>query len=507
MGNAAQARIDTSVSLASRRAHGRFSHQKRWRFQLLTPRRFTLDQFTLTERPVWLLLTIAVVAIAVLLLLIIKVRVHAFFSLLIVAVVTGLAAGISVNDVIDVVVAGFSKTVGTVALLVGFGAVLGRLIEITGGAQVLADRMLKTFGEKRAPLALAVASLFYAFPIFLDAGFIVMLPVIYTVARRLKGSFMLYVLPSIASFMMMHALLPPHPGPTAAATVMGADVGIVVAVGLLIGLPTWYFGGYLVAREISKKFPNTPVPTLLGTPRDIPEEEQPSFWSIILVLVLPLFLIFFNTGFSTLLASGAVTEDNPLFQFSRLIGATPVALALSALLAMVLLYVVPRKRRGERVGGLIEELVDDALAPVCSIILITGAGGAFGRILTETGIGGKVAEFLDALGLPLIFAAYLVAMAMRIAQGSATVAATTGASIMAPWVLQGGFSTLAVAAVVVAICAASIGWSHVNDSGFWLIGKFCGFDTVTTFRTWSLVGTTISLTAFALSAMLFVIVS
>ena len=464
-----------------------------------------MEELVLAERPVWLLLTIAVVAIALLLVLIIKTRLHAFFSLLIIAVATGLAAGIGVGDVIDVVIAGFSTTVGTVALLVGFGAVLGRLIEITGGAQVLADKMLDTFGEKRAPLALSVASLIYAFPIFLDAGFIVMLPVIYTVARRLGGSFMLYVLPSIASFMMMHALLPPHPGPTAAATVMGADVGMVIIIGLLIGLPTWYLGGYLVARAIAKRYPNTPVPALLGEPREVPQEERPGFFAIIFVLLLPLLLIFFNTGFSTLEKSGTVTDENVLFQFSRLIGATPVALALSALAAMLLLYVIPRRRRGEKVGGLLEELVDDALAPVCSIILITGAGGAFGRVLTETGIGGEVANGLDAMGLPLIVAAYLVTMAMRIAQGSATVAATTGASIMAPAIIAGDFGAIAVSAVVIAIGAASIGWSHVNDSGFWLICKFCGFDTVTTFKTWSVVGTTISLVGFALSAVVFVI--
>ncbi|HIY24102.1 MAG TPA: GntP family permease, partial [Candidatus Brachybacterium merdigallinarum] len=378
-------------------------------------------------------------------------------------------------------------------------------IEVTGGAQVLADKMLDTFGEKRAPLALAVASLLYAFPIFLDAGFIVMLPVIYTVARRLGGSFMLYVLPSIASFMMMHALLPPHPGPTAAAIVMGADVGLVIIVGLLIGLPTWYFGGYLVAMAIAKRYPNTPVPALLGEPRTVPVEERPTFVSIIVVLLMPLVLIFFNTGMSTMEASGSIGADHLVYQLSRLIGATPVAMALSALVAMLLLFVLPRRRRGEKVGGLLEELVDDALGPVCSIILITGAGGAFGAILTATGIGREIADGLDAMGLPLIVAAYLVTMAMRIAQGSATVAATTGAGIMAPAIMAGDFGSVAVAAVVIAIGAASIGWSHVNDSGFWLIGKFCGFDTVTTFKTWSLVGTTISLLGFALSAVVFVI--
>src|SRR5699024_10122813 len=166
------------------------------------------------------------------------------------------------------------------------------------------------FGERRAPLALAVASLFYAFPIFLDAGFIVMLPVIYTVARRLGGSFMLYVLPSIASFMMMHALLPPHPGPTAAATVMGAATGMAIPVCLPIGRPTWHRAGNRAALPIAKRYPDTPVPALLGTPREVPVGERPGFFSILLVLLLPLVLIFFNTGMSTLEADGTRSEEH-----------------------------------------------------------------------------------------------------------------------------------------------------------------------------------------------------
>jgi GntP family gluconate:H+ symporter len=466
-----------------------------------------MDEVVLAERPAALLIVIAVVAIAVLLLLIIKVRLHAFFSLIVVSVLTGLAAGISMGDVVSVVIAGFSNTVGTVALLVGFGAVLGRLVEMTGGAQTLAEKMLERFGEKRAPLALAVASLFYAFPIFLDAGFIVMLPIIYTVARRLGGSFMLYVLPSIGAFLMMHALTPPHPGPTAAATVMGADVGMVVLVALLVGLPTWYLAGYRLSLIIAKRYPNMPVPTLLGEPKDYPEDERPGFWTVILVLLLPLLLIFFNTVFSTLEADGAVTEDNLGYQLSRLIGTTSMALLISVLLAMVLLYLRPRRRRGESVGGLLENLVDDALAPVCSIILITGAGGAFGRVLTETGIGQTLADGLDALGLPVMLSGFLIAIAFRVAQGSATVAATTAGAIMAPAVEAMNLGAVALAAVVIGICAGSITFSHVNDSGFWLIGRFCGFDTVTTLKTWTVIATAIGFLSFALAAVVYVVAS
>ncbi|KUI35570.1 GntP family permease [Mycobacterium sp. GA-2829] len=466
-----------------------------------------MDEITLAERPAALLIVIALAAIAVLLFLIIKVRLHAFFSLIVVSVITGLAAGISMGDVINVVIAGFSNTVGTVALLVGFGAVLGRIVEMTGGAQVLADKMLHRFGEKKAPLALAVASLFYAFPIFLDAGFIVMLPIIYTVARRLGGSFMLYVLPSIGAFLMMHALTPPHPGPTAAATVMGADVGMVVIIALLVGLPTWYLAGYRLSLIIAKRYPNMPVPNLLGEPKDYPEDERPGFWTVMFVLLLPLALIFFNTIFSTLEADGAVTEDNVFYQLSRLIGTTSIALLISVLLAMVLLYIRPRRGRGEPVGGVLENLVDDALAPVCSIILITGAGGAFGRVLTETGIGKTLADGLDALGLPVILAGFLIAIAFRVAQGSATVAATTAGSIMAPAVMEMSLGGVALAAVVVAIAAGSITFSHVNDSGFWLIGRFCGFDTVTTLKTWTVIATAIGFMSFALASVVYLLAS
>lgn len=210
--------------------------------------------------------------------------------------------------------------------------------------------------------------------------------------------------------------------------------------------------------------------------------------------------------FSTLEADGVVTEDNLAFQLSRLIGTTSMALLITVLLAMVLLYVLPR-RGSESVGAVLENLVDDALAPVCSIILITGAGGAFGKVLTETGIGQTLADGLDALGLPVMLAGFLIAVIFRVAQGSATVAATTAGSIMAPAVTAMNLGTIALAAVVVGIAAGSITFSHVNDSGFWLIGRFCGFDTVTTLKTWTVIATAIGFMAFALASVVYVVAS
>ncbi|MBC7725135.1 MAG: GntP family permease [Burkholderiaceae bacterium] len=445
--------------------------------------------------PVPALLGIAVAAVAVLLLLIIKFRLHAFFSLIIVSLLTAVATGVTASDLLVVLVGPFGATLGNVALLVGFGAVLGRMVEVSGGAQVLADAMLRRFGEKRAPLALSVASLLFGFPIFLDAAFIVMLPIIYGVARRLGGGLLLYALPATGAFLMMHALVPPHPGPVAASGILGADVGLVLVIALLVGLPTWYIAGYRLALWLAKRHPDMPVPNLLGAPpKDA--ENPPRFGTVLLVLLLPLVLIFANTGANTLATAGVIDRTELWVGILLFIGSTPIALLISTLLAMYLLIV---RRHPGKLGGALEEVVDDALAPVCSIILITGAGGMFGGVLTATGIGGAMASSLDAIGLPIIVAGFLIAIIMRVAQGSATVAGTTAAGLMAPAVLASGeTSPLALACIVVAIVAGAITFSHVNDSGFWLVSRFLGLTTKQALQTWTVLATAIGFMAFGL---------
>ncbi|WP_245580294.1 GntP family permease [Arthrobacter castelli] len=446
------------------------------------------------------LIAIAVGAVALLLFLIIKVRLHAFFSLIIVSLLTAVVAGVSASDLLDTMLGPFGETLATVAMLVGFGAVLGRLVETSGGATVLAESLIGRFGEKRAPLALSVASLLFGFPIFLDAGFIVFLPIIYTVARRLGGGLLLYALPSTGAFLTMHALVPPHPGPVAAAGILGADVGMVLVIGLLVGIPTWYFAGYHLGIWLAKRSPELEVPHLLGDPpKDT--ENPPKFGTILLVLLLPLVLIFINTGLSTLTAEGLLPEGNLAIQILIFIGNTPIALLISSLLAMYLLVI---RRQTGPIGGKLEDLVDDSLAPVCSIILITGAGGMFGGVLTSTGIGGAMTDGLDALGLPLIVVGFLIAVIMRVAQGSATVAGITAAGLMAPAVnAAGDMSTVALACIVVAIVAGAITFSHVNDSGFWLVSRFLGMGTTLALKTWTVIATAVGFMAFGLVCIVY----
>ena len=450
------------------------------------------------------LLGIAAAAIAVLLLLIIKARVHAFIALVIVSVITALAAGIMPGDLIDVLYDGFGSTLASVALLVGLGAMLGRMLELSGGAEVLTDALIRLFGEKRAPFALGVTSLLFGFPIFFDAGLVVMLPIIFTIARRLGGSLLLYAMPAAMAFSAMHIFVPPHPGPVAASGLLGANVGLVLICGIIIAIPAWYLTGYLFGLIIGKRI-DVAVPTVLSAGNDSYADfaSRPKLGHVIFLLVLPLVLIFLNTGLNFAGEAGWVDIESVFISSLRLLGETPIALLITVVIAMWLLGWKQKKDQ-----SLIETVVDSALGPVCSIILITGAGGMFGGVLRASGIGDSLADSLSALGLPVIVAGFVIAAIVRIAQGSATVALTTAAALVQPIVVGNpDFSSLQVVAIVLSLAAGSVFASHVNDSGFWLVSRFFGMDTKTTLKTWTVAETLLGTVGFLLSLALYGVVS
>lgn len=446
------------------------------------------------------LLLIALAAVLVLLFLIMALKLHAFVSLILVSFVTALVTKIPFGDVVPTMLDGFGGTLANVALLVGLGAMIGRLLEVTGGAQVLADTLINRFGEKRAPLALGLASLLFGFPIFFDAGLVVMLPIIFSVARRFGGSVLKYALPAAGAFAVMHAFVPPHPGPVAAGELLQADLGLVLIFGLLIGLPTWYIAAYLYGLWAGKRF-DIPVPELLSGGASEPEgsddKPPPSFAIVLSVLLLPLVLIFLNTGLNTLGTAGIIDGEATWVGVLRMLGQTAIALLITVLFAMVVLGT------GRRSKADIEQIVNGALGPVCAIILITGAGGMFGGVLRASGIGEALSGSLESIGLPVIVAAFVVATALRVAQGSATVSLTTTAGLMAPTVsATQGLSAIDLACIVVAIACGSTVLSHVNDSGFWLVGRFLGMDEKTTLKTWTVMETLIGVVGFVFAAVL-----
>ena len=448
------------------------------------------------------LLLIAAAAIAALLFLIIKLRMHALLALILISLATAFATGIPANQVVPVLINGFGTTLGTVALLVGLGAMLGRIVETSGGAKVLADYLIGIFGEKRAPFALGIASLIFGFPIFFDAGLMVMLPVIFAVAHRLGGGVLRYGLPAAGAFSVMHIFLPPHPGPVSASALFEANVGLVTLAGLIVAIPTWYVTAYLFGLYTGKKLV-LPVPEILGHASAEAESHPPRFRTIVGLLLLPLVLIFMNTGLNTLAASGVLSEgvkDEQWFQILRTLGETPVALLISVIVAIYVLGL----RRGKDAGAL-EKLLESSLGPVCSVILITGAGGMFGGVLRTSGIGTALSNVLGDLGIPLILAGFLIAAILRIAQGSATVALTTTAGLIAPAVALAGLNEMQVASMVIAVAAGSVVVSHVNDSGFWLVGRFFGMDVKTTLKTWTVMETLIGVMGFAIAAVIFLL--
>lgn len=443
------------------------------------------------------LLGIALAAIVLILLLVIKFRIHAFVTLIIVSALTAIAAGIPIAGVVPTMIDGFGSTIASVALLVGLGAMIGRLVEASGGAQSLADALVNAFGAKRAPLALGIASLIMGFPIFFDAGLIVMLPVIFAVARRLDGPVVAYGMPAAGAFSVMHVFLPPHPGPVAAAEFFSADIGYILGLGLIVALPTWYVSGYLWGLFLGKKFTFKVSDALLGEQSDHDPATAASPLKVISVMMLPMLLIFCNTGVNTLSVAGTIDATDTFAEILTFIGQTPIALLLTLIIAMAVLG--PKDREN------IEKLMDGALGPICSVILITGAGGMFGGVLRTSGIGDALADSMSDLGIPVIFAAYLVAAALRVAQGSATVALTTAAALMAPAVEAANMNEIQLALLVLATAAGSVFSSLVNDSGFWLVGRLMGMDVSTTLRTWTLNQVFISVIGFIVVLILWAI--
>ena len=454
------------------------------------------------------LLLIAAGAVALLLVLIMVVKLHAFVSLVLVSVVTAVAVGFDLAEIPDVLLYGFADTIGSVALLVAFGVMLGRLLEVTGGAQVLADTLIGRFGEKRAPFALGVAALLFGFPIFFDAGLVVFLPIILTVARRFGGSLLFYALPAAGAFAAMHAIVPPHPGPVAAAEQIDADIGLTLLMGIPIAVLAWYVGVYLVSRFLGARIDVSVTDVVFGRVDEDHDGEEddklgqrpPGFGTVLGLLLIPLVLISFDTVLDTLVVAGVMEEGQGWADFMGLLGQTPVALLITVLVAILVLG------RPHASMARVSTILDRALGPICAIILITGAGGMFGGVLELSGIGAALSSSLSDLGFSLIVQAFVIATLLRVAQGSATVALTTTGGLIAGSAADANLGDVQLTLIVVAIAAGATVLSHVNDSGFWLVSRFFGMDEKTTLKTWTVMETTLGLSAFAIAGLLWMVV-
>ncbi|MDH6287520.1 GntP family permease [Rhodococcus opacus] len=449
------------------------------------------------------LLTLAAVSIAVLLILIIKLKLEPFIALIVVGVGVALIAGVSVVELVgtptsaadSILEKGFGGILGHITPIIGLGTVLGAMMERSGGADVLTERLLKLFGPKGAPLAMGVTGLVLGIPVFFDIGIFILAPLVYVAAKRGGKSLVMYAMPMLAGLSMTHAFLPPHPGPVAAAGLLHVDMGWIIIMGLACGIPAWFVSGVVWGSWIGKR-------VIIEVPDEfIPEEKEadknpPPLWLISFIILVPMVLILGATVGNVVLEEGSTLLSVLIF-----LGTPTIALTIAVLLALYLLGT----RRGitaREIGAMSAA----ALKPVGMILLVVGAGAFFGAVLRATGVGQALADSMDALGLPVILSAYLISCALRIAQGSATVAIVTTAGVIEPSIAAGNYSSPQIALIVIAVSAGSIIASHVNDGGFWIVSRYFNMSVKDTLKTWTVLETILSVVGFAMASLIWVLV-
>jgi len=433
---------------------------------------------------------LAVFGIGLLLVLVVVVRLHAFVALLLTSLVVAVVGGIPLGEIADLIQKQMGSTLGYIAVVIGLGAMFGEMLQRSGGASIIADRLLRVFGERNATWALALTGLVVATPVFFDVALVLLMPLVASVTRRSHRTLLFYALPLLAGIAVAHAFIPPTPGPVAVAGILGADLGWVIALGLLCGIPATLIGGILWGRLISERIQLEIPQFLLAEPDSTAStrsrRDEPGFGIAFSLVALPLILILLGTASKVIL-----DPQNPLRDILGFLGHPFVALLIATLLSFYTLGIrlgfTPTEVRG---------MATQALEPVGLIILVTGAGGVFGKVLVATGVGEVVADWMAGSNLPLVVLGFLIAAAVRIAQGSATVSMVTAAGLVAPIVEASDLSAPRVASVVIAIASGASVMAHVNDSGFWLVGRYLGMTEQQTLRVWTVAETLLGVTGF-----------
>jgi Gnt-I system low-affinity gluconate transporter len=431
------------------------------------------------------LILAAAAGISLLLFLVIRTKLHAFVALLLVSLLVGIATGMPLNEVVHSMQKGMGETLGFVAVVVGLGAMFGQMLEVSGGAERLAQTFIKKFGQDKVPRALGVTGFLVGIPVFFDVGFIVLVPIVYRLAKKTGRSLLYYGIPLFAGLAVTHSFIPPTPGPIVVANLIGADLGWVIVFGTIAGIPAMMVAGPLFGKYIAKKIHVT-VPYYMNVEEIEDDQELPSFGLIANIILVPLVLILLNTISKVLLPEGNIVRTVLTF-----LGHPFVALLISTLLVFYFLGVQRGYSKQE-----VQVIASKSLEPAGMIILVTGAGGVFKQVLIDSGVGKVLADTMATSSLPPIVLAFLIASIVRIAQGSATVAMVTAASLMSPLIATLGLEGPVLGLMVISVAAGATIASHVNDSGFWLINRYFGLDVKDTLRSWTVMETLSSLVAF-----------
>lgn len=429
------------------------------------------------------LLAAALASIALIVVLITYVKLHPFLALLLGGVAVGVLAGRNVMDVITSFGEGFGATATSVGLLIALGAMFAKLLSDSGGADQIVDTIVGRSSVRTLPWAMALVGAIIGLPMFFEIGLVLLMPVIYLVARRAQVSLITVGIPTLAGLSAMHGLVPPHPGPLAAIGALQADLGTTLALGVLVAIPVIVVSGPLFGRLAGRWVVVDAPHTFDAAPVSNPEGDarRPSFGVTLFSVLLPLVLMLAKAIVDIVIND----PENQVQQVFDVIGYPLVALTIAVVVAM---FTLGRGAGMDR--RQISKTVEMSLPPIAGIVLIVAAGGGFKQSLIDTGIGTQLAEWAQGSGVSAIVLAWVLAVLIRLATGSATVATITASSLVVD--LVANMPAAEVSLVVLAVGAGSVFFSHVNDAGFWLVKEYFGLDVVQTIKSWSLMETVLS---------------
>ena len=430
------------------------------------------------------LILAALGGIALIVLLITYFKLHAFLSLMIGAIAVGIAAGMGTAESVAAFAKGFGDTMGSVGILIGLGAMYGKLLADSGGADRIVDTLVNQASPRSLPWTMALVGALIGLPMFFEVGLVLLMPVIILVARRSGLSLMRIAIPTLAGLSAMHGLVPPHPGPLVAISALGANLGLTLALGVIVAIPTVIISGPVFSKFAARWAP-VPVPALFVTAEDEGEDvttrPRPTFVAALISILIPVALMLASALWD-IVAPGS---DSTLRSIVHFLGLPAMALLIAVIAGIFILG-----RGGKMNREAIADTLETSLPPIAGIIFIVGAGGGFKQVLISTGIGQVIADAVEGSGLSVLFLAWVVAVLIRIATGSATVATVTAAGILAP--VAADLTSPHVALMVLAIGAGSLFLSHVNDAGFWLVKGYLGTSIGQTLKTWTVMECLIS---------------
>lgn len=420
-----------------------------------------------------------VLSIILLLVLIAVARMSAFLALTITALTVGLAKGMALDAVLKSIQSGIGSTLGGLLLILGLGVMLGAILSETGAAQQISDSLIRFFGIKRAKVALAVTGFAVGLAMFYNAGFVVLIPLVFSVAASTGLPLVYLGIATASALSVTHGFLPPHPGPTAIAVMFKADIGRTLVYGIPAAIPALVAAG-LVFPEFLKKIVANPPQGLVQTEK-IDSALLPPFAGSLCVALSPVVFMAIATA-----GELSMPAEAPALKILKFIGDPAVSMLIAVLLALLLL--------GNLFSGGYKANMDrlmaksgTALGAAAMIVLIIAAGGAFKQVLTDSGIGKDIAGAFMGTGMPPLFLGWLIATVVRISIGSATVAGMTAAGIVQP--LLAADASISPELMVLSIGAGSLMCSHVNDTGFWMFKEYFGLSLGDTFRSWTLMET------------------